>query len=109
MPCTTLIFLLYVYCIIHSFNFNVNLTLLVSAFVFFIFIMLCFAHNLTRYDPSRDYPYTVRVHGTGQRGRVLPEEIALISGNPEDRFVAKLKPGESYYLLAYLGSKCETL
>ena len=36
----------------------------------------------------------MRVHGTGQRGRVLPEEIALISGNPEDRFVAKLKPGE---------------
>jgi len=28
------------------------------------------------YNPSRDYPYTVRVQGTGQRGRVLPTEIA---------------------------------
>jgi len=36
------------------------------------------------------------VHGTGQRGRVLPEEIELASGNPEDKFVAKLKPGDYF-------------
>jgi len=46
--------------------------------------------KVDKYDPSRDYPYTVRVHGTGQRGRVLPEEIEPISGMPEDKFVAKV-------------------
>jgi hypothetical protein len=49
-----------------------------------------------KYDPSRDYPYTVRVRGTGQRGRVLPEEIELTLGNPEDKFIAKLKPGDYF-------------
>lgn len=52
--------------------------------------------KIDKYDPSRDYPYTVRVRGTGQRGRVLPEEIELLEGNPEDRHIAKLKPGDYF-------------
>ena len=39
------------------------------------------------------------INKTKNRGRVLPEEIELLSGNPEDKFVAKLKPGD--YLLVY--------
>lgn len=52
--------------------------------------------KVDKYDPARDYPYTVRVQGTGQRGRVLPEEIELLSGNPADTVVAKLKPGDYF-------------
>jgi len=52
--------------------------------------------KVDKYDPSRDYPYTVKVHGTGQRGRVLPTEIELVSGNPEDKKVATLKPGDYF-------------
>jgi len=55
--------------------------------------------RVDKYDPSRDYPYTVRVHDPkfgGQRGRVLPEEIDLKDGKPEPQHVAKLKPGDYF-------------
>lgn len=55
--------------------------------------------RVDKYDPSRDYPYTVRVHDPkfgGQRGRVLPEEIDLKDGRPEPQHVAKLKPGDYF-------------
>jgi len=55
--------------------------------------------RVDKYDASRDYPYTVRVHDPkfgGQRGRVLPEEIDLKDGKPEPQHVAKLKPGDYF-------------
>lgn len=52
--------------------------------------------KVDKYDPTRDYPYTVRVRGTGQRGRVLPEEIEPVTGAPEDKFIAKLRPGDYF-------------
>lgn len=57
-----------------------------------------------KYDPARDYPYTVRVVDDSAqakgvqllRGRVLSEEISLCSGQQEQRHVAFLKPGDYF-------------
>jgi len=49
-----------------------------------------------KYDPSREYPYTIRLVETGQRGRVLPEEVQLASGGPAEKVIAKLKPGDYF-------------
>ena len=52
--------------------------------------------KVDRIDGNRDYPYTVRIHGTGLRGRVLPTEIEPRAGTPDDKVVAKLKPGDYF-------------
>lgn len=52
--------------------------------------------RVDKYDANRDYPYTIRLQGSqydGQRGRVMPDEIALKEGNPEAVHVATLKAG----------------
>lgn len=52
--------------------------------------------KVDRIDGSRDYPYTIRIHGTGLRGRVLPTEIEHRAGTSDDKLVAKLKPGDYF-------------
>mmetsp|Transcript_19463 Transcript_19463/g.48763 ORF Transcript_19463/g.48763 Transcript_19463/m.48763 type:complete len:836 (-) Transcript_19463:646-3153(-) len=55
--------------------------------------------RVDKYDANRDYPYTIRLQGSqydGQRGRVMPDEIALKEGNPEAVHVATLKAGDYF-------------
>jgi len=49
-----------------------------------------------KFDPTREYPYTIRVRDGGQRGRVLPEEVLPLSGAPEEKTVATLRPGDYF-------------
>lgn len=49
-----------------------------------------------KYDPSREYPYTIRIVETGQRGRVLTEEVQLATGPASEKIIAKLKPGDYF-------------
>lgn len=49
-----------------------------------------------KYDPSREYPYTIRIIETGQRGRVLPEEVQLSNAPDAEKIIAKLKPGDYF-------------
>ncbi len=51
---------------------------------------------IDKYDASRGYPFTTRVVATGDRGRVLPEEIEHITGAENDKEIAVLKPGDYF-------------
>lgn len=48
-----------------------------------------------KYDPAREYPYTIRICETGQRGRVLPTEIEQAGRKNEERIICRLKEGDS--------------
>lgn len=56
--------------------------------------------RIDKYDPSRDYPYTVKLNSKignqRLRGRADGEEIELCEGAPEDKCVAKLKAGDYF-------------
>ncbi|CAD7927310.1 unnamed protein product [Amoebophrya sp. A25] len=55
--------------------------------------------RVDKYDPSREYPYTIRLQGPkwdGQRGRVMPDEIEPKEGQPEAAHVATLKVGDYF-------------
>lgn len=49
-----------------------------------------------KYDANRGYPFTVRVLATGDRGRVLPEEIELAAVHAQDVKIASLLPGDYF-------------
>lgn len=49
-----------------------------------------------KFDPSREYPYTIRICETGQRGRVLPEEVQPNSGPINEREIATLRRGDYF-------------
>eukprot|EP00397_Hematodinium_sp_SG-2012_P002886 GEMP01002894.1.p1 GENE.GEMP01002894.1~~GEMP01002894.1.p1 ORF type:complete len:832 (-),score=167.20 GEMP01002894.1:1956-4451(-) len=49
-----------------------------------------------KFDPSREYPYTIRICETGQRGRVLPEEVQPSSGSQNERDIATLRAGDYF-------------
>jgi len=49
-----------------------------------------------KFDPSREYPYTIRICETGQRGRVLPEEVKSSAGEPQEKTIATLRAGDYF-------------
>lgn len=49
-----------------------------------------------KYDPAREYPYTIRIIETGQRGRVLQEEVQLSNAPEAEKVIATLKPGDYF-------------
>jgi len=59
---------------------------------------MCEKHTkavIDKFDTSREYPYTIRAEG-GPRGRVLAAEIEPLTGPPQPKFVATLRP-EDYF------------
>ncbi|CAD7949817.1 unnamed protein product [Amoebophrya sp. A120] len=49
-----------------------------------------------KFDPQREYPYTIRIVGTGQRGRILACEVEAIDGPPREDFIASLRASDYF-------------
>lgn len=49
-----------------------------------------------RYDAGRGYPFTIRVYATGDRGRVLAEEIELAKEDQSEVKIASLRAGDYF-------------
>eukprot|EP00392_Amoebophrya_sp_AT5.2_P006729 g6741.t1 len=51
---------------------------------------------IDKYDPAREYPYTIRLQQSQVRGRILASEVWPLSGGPKWEYIASLRRGDYF-------------